>query len=130
MRTTALRRALVDGLASVGECRHAVGAAALGMDGLGEPEGDSFNGETTLVASPPEGLRACLGEGGVRLVRLLLRRIEACVRETLDEHPRFKPMDIFDIPLEPFPRSTRERHVIKNGIPVHILYYERDGQDD
>lgn len=47
------------------------------------------------------------------------------MRETLDEHPRFKPMDIFDIPLEPFPRSTRERHVIKNGIPVHILYYER-----
>ncbi len=47
------------------------------------------------------------------------------MRETLAAHPAFEPVDVFDYPIEPFPRSTRERHVISNGIPVHTLYYER-----
>ena len=79
------RRALVDGLASMGECRHAIGAAVLGMDGLTDPESPRYNGETTLVASPPERLAPFLGEGGVRLVRLLLWRVERAVRAHLGE---------------------------------------------
>lgn len=47
------------------------------------------------------------------------------MREILAAHPAFKPVDVFDFPLEPFPRSTRERHVIRGGIPIHTIYYQR-----
>jgi tRNA (guanine-N7-)-methyltransferase len=47
------------------------------------------------------------------------------MRQTLDAHEAFAAMDIFDIPSQPFPRSTRERHVIGFGLPVHLLYYVR-----
>lgn len=49
------------------------------------------------------------------------------MREVLDDHPSFRPVDIFEAPMQPFPRSTRERHVISKGIPVHLVYYERIG---
>ncbi len=64
-------------------------------------------------------------EGGKLWIRTDVGTFADDMRETLDAHESFEPMDIFDIPLEPFPRSTRERHVIQAGIPVHILYYER-----
>lgn len=47
------------------------------------------------------------------------------MREVLRAHPEFKPLDLFDFPAEPFPRSTRERHVIRAGIPIHSIYYQR-----
>ncbi|MFW5968528.1 MAG: tRNA (guanosine(46)-N7)-methyltransferase TrmB [Persicimonas sp.] len=47
------------------------------------------------------------------------------MRQLLDEHRAFEPMDIFEIPIEPLPRSTRERHVVESGIPVHLVYYVR-----
>ncbi|AWV89372.1 tRNA (guanosine(46)-N7)-methyltransferase TrmB [Bradymonas sediminis] len=47
------------------------------------------------------------------------------MRETLAAHPEFEPLDVFDYPLEHFPRSTRERHVIRGGIPIHTIYYKR-----
>lgn len=47
------------------------------------------------------------------------------MREILDAHEAFEPLDVFDYPLEPFPRSTRERHVIQAGIPIHTLYYKK-----
>ena len=56
-----------------------------GMDGLSDPESVDYNGELTLVASPPEQLRPFLGEGGVRLVRLFLARIRDAVRTHFDE---------------------------------------------
>ena len=79
------RRAVVDDLASASECRHAIGASMFGMDGLSDPESVDYNGELTLVASPPEQLRPFLGEGGVRLVRLFLARIRDAVRTHFDE---------------------------------------------
>lgn len=47
------------------------------------------------------------------------------MREILSAHPDFTPLDVFDFPLAPFPRSTRERHVIRGGIPIHTIYYRR-----
>jgi len=47
------------------------------------------------------------------------------MREILAAHPAYKPVDVFDFPLAPFPRSTRERHVIRGGIPIHTIYYQR-----
>jgi tRNA (guanine-N7-)-methyltransferase len=47
------------------------------------------------------------------------------MRQTLDEHPDFAPVDLEDIPSQPFPHSTREKHVIRMGLPVHVLYYEK-----
>ena len=79
------RRAVVDGLASASECQHAIGASLLGMDGLSDPDSPTFNGELTLVASPPERLQPFLGEGGVRIVRLLLWRIVGALRSALGE---------------------------------------------
>lgn len=77
-------------------------------------------------------LASKMPEGGKVWIRTDVGTFADDMRETLDAHPSFKPMDVFDIPLEPFPRSTRERHVIESGIPVHVLYYERvgDASDD
>lgn len=47
------------------------------------------------------------------------------MRETINAHPGFAPVELSDIPNEPFPHSTREKHVIRMGLPVHVLYYER-----
>ena len=79
------KRAVVDDLASASECRHARGASLLAMDGLADPDSPAYNGELTLVASPPELLAPQLAEGGVRLVRLLLWRIANAVRTCFGE---------------------------------------------
>jgi tRNA (guanine-N7-)-methyltransferase len=47
------------------------------------------------------------------------------MREIIAAHQEFEPVDVFEFPLEPFPRSTRERHVIRGGIPIHTIYYQR-----
>jgi tRNA (guanine-N7-)-methyltransferase len=51
------------------------------------------------------------------------------MRETLDEHPAFAAVPLEAIPHEPLPQSTREKHVIRMGLPVHVLYYERVEDD-
>jgi len=64
----------VDGVASVAACRHAIGACVLGIDPIriddphnaSDPRAAAYNGEHTLLASPPRALRATLGEGAHR----------------------------------------------------------------
>ncbi len=70
-------------------------------------------------------LSAKMKPGGKLWIRTDVGTFADDMRETIDAHPDFRPMDVFDIPLEPFPRSTRERHVIESGIPVHLVYYEK-----
>lgn len=64
-----------------------------------------------------------LRPGGPLWVRTDVGPFADDMREVLDDHPAFEPMDAFEVPLQPFPRSTRERHVIESGLPVHLVYY-------
>ena len=98
------RRAVVDNLASPSECRHAIGASLFGMDGLGDQESDSYNGELTLVASPPERLKPFLGEGGCRLVQSLLWKIALAVKECLGETRKLYLSGALLTRLQPPPR--------------------------
>lgn len=43
----------------------------------------------------------------------------------IDAHCHFRALPADDYPVDPFPRSTRERHVIRQGLPVHCLYYQK-----
>lgn len=63
--------------------------------------------------------------GGTIWIRTDVGTFADDMRDTLAAHPMFKPLDVFAYPLEPFPRSTRERHVVRAGIPVHTIYYQR-----
>jgi tRNA (guanine-N7-)-methyltransferase len=47
------------------------------------------------------------------------------MRDHLETHPDFEALPFFDYPLEPFPLTTRERHIIDEGLPIHLLYYLR-----
>ncbi|TXD37602.1 tRNA (guanosine(46)-N7)-methyltransferase TrmB [Lujinxingia vulgaris] len=46
-------------------------------------------------------------------------------REVLDAHPEFEHLPFEEMPVEPFPRTTREVKILRKGIPVHTLYYVR-----
>ena len=88
-----LLRVAVDCVASVAECRHAIGACVLGIDPIriddphnaSDPRAAAYNGEHTLLASPPRALRATLGEGARRLVELLLWRVREALNVNFGE---------------------------------------------
>uniref|UniRef100_A0A7S2HJ38 Fe2OG dioxygenase domain-containing protein n=1 Tax=Haptolina brevifila TaxID=156173 RepID=A0A7S2HJ38_9EUKA len=80
-----LRRAVLEGIASVAECQHVIGATLLGTDGLVDAESPNYNGELTLVCSPPSMLRPVLGEGVSRMIGLLLGRILREVQRVFEE---------------------------------------------
>ncbi len=46
-------------------------------------------------------------------------------RRTLGAHPAFEALAPEGYPREPFPRSTRERYCIKQGIPINTVYFRR-----
>lgn len=66
----ATQRVAVDSVASPEECRTAMGATIVAMEGL-----PSQGGETTLEASEPGVLESWMGEGARRLVRGLCGRV-------------------------------------------------------
>lgn len=47
------------------------------------------------------------------------------MRDILVAHPAFEPVPPDEFPAEPFPRSTREKHVVGEGIPVNLVYFQR-----
>ncbi len=51
------------------------------------------------------------------------------MQATLDAHPDFEPLGFDEIPTEPLPRTTRERNIINEKIPIHLLYYRRRPRD-
>ena len=118
----ARRRVVVDDLASASECRHAIGASMLGMDGLDEPESSAYNGERTLVASPPELLKPFLGEGGARLVRRLLARIRDAVRVHFEEgRPLFLSGALLTRLQPPPSRTAAEQSKAAGGSYVYSV---------
>ncbi|RAL23551.1 tRNA (guanosine(46)-N7)-methyltransferase TrmB [Lujinxingia litoralis] len=46
-------------------------------------------------------------------------------RVDLDAHPEFELLPFEEMPLEPYPRTTREVKILRKGLPVHTLYYVR-----
>lgn len=104
------RRAVLDGLASESECLHAVGTAVLGMDPH-RPDSDdvpsTFNGELSLVVSPPERtVRTSVGEGACRLVSLLLWRVQQALRTALEEDKPLYLAGAMLTQLQPPPTAT------------------------
>lgn len=47
------------------------------------------------------------------------------MQEIIDAHPEFIPLSSDEIPLQPFPRTTREVSIMRKGLPIHLLYYRR-----
>jgi len=47
------------------------------------------------------------------------------MRAVLNAHPEFRLLPLERYPMQPFPRSERDRLSISKGMPVQILYYER-----
>lgn len=47
------------------------------------------------------------------------------MRDVLLEHEGFEPVPPEEFPLEPFPRSTRERKWIAEGNPVNLVYFRK-----
>lgn len=47
------------------------------------------------------------------------------MRDTLLAHPEFEPVAPEQFPLQPFPRSTRERHWVAAKNPVNLVYFSR-----
>ena len=82
-----LTRAVFEGIASIAECQHAIGAAVLAMDPyrVDDDEDADYNGERTLVVSPPSTLKPLAGEGGARLISLFLWRITVALRDAFDK---------------------------------------------
>ena len=100
------RRALFDGVASTTECQHAIGATLLGTDGLVDVDSAEYNGELSLVCSPPETVRSFLGEGAVRLVSLLLDRIQTALRGAFGESRQLFLAGALLSRLQPPPRRA------------------------
>lgn len=66
-----------------------------------------------------------MAPGGRLYIRTDVGTLADWMREHLDEHPAFEPLSPESFPVEPFPRSTRERHIMGYGMPMFPLYYVR-----
>jgi hypothetical protein len=67
--------------------------------------------------------------GGTLWIRTDVGPLADDMRDVLVEHPDFEPLPFDEFPDEPFPRSTRERHVIGEGMPVNVVYFQRRRED-
>lgn len=47
------------------------------------------------------------------------------MRDTLLAHPEFEPLPPEEFPVQPFPRSTRERKWVAAHNPVNLVYFRR-----
>ena len=63
--------------------------------------------------------------GGHLWIRTDVGPLADDMRQTLVAHPHFEPLPLTEYPRKPFPRSTRERHVVRQGMPIHTLYWRR-----
>lgn len=70
-------------------------------------------------------LHAKMAEGANLWVRTDVGPLADDMRDTLTEHPGFEPLPPDEYPLEPFPRSTRERKWVADHNPVHLVYFRR-----
>lgn len=66
-----------------------------------------------------------MAPGGKVYIRTDVGPLADWMREHLDEHPAFEPIAPEDFPTEPFPRSTRERHIMGYGMPMYPVYFRR-----
>lgn len=66
-----------------------------------------------------------MAAGGKLWIRTDVGPFADDMRDILVDHPEFEPVHPEDYPDEPFPRSTREKHVIREGIPVNLVYFQR-----
>ncbi len=66
--------------------------------------------------------------GGHLWIRTDVGPLAEDMEEVLAAHPAFEPLPLEEFPLVPFPRTTRERTILKRGLPVHPLYYRRVAQ--
>jgi tRNA (guanine-N7-)-methyltransferase len=66
-----------------------------------------------------------MAPGGRVYIRTDVGPLADWMRGHLDEHPAFVTLAPEDYPTQPFPRSTRERHIMRFGMPMHPLYYVR-----
>jgi tRNA (guanine-N7-)-methyltransferase len=69
-----------------------------------------------------------MAPGGKLWIRTDVGPFADDMRDVLVEHPDFEPTPAEDFPDEPFPRSTREKHVVREGIPVNLVYFQRAEQ--
>ena len=61
--------------------------------------------------------------GGHLWIRTDVGPLADDMRQTLVAHPRFEPLSLEEYPAEILPRSTRERHVVRQKMPIHTLYW-------
>ena len=119
---TPRRRAVYDGLASARECTHAIGMAILAMDGACDRDAPEYNGESTLVVSPPEVIPSGLGAGASRLVALLLWRVLGAVRDAFEESRLLTVAGALLTRLEPPPRATTAS---ADSYDYHVAHVDR-----
>ena len=66
-----------------------------------------------------------MADGGHLWIRTDVGPYADVMDDIIAEHSQFRPLAPEEYPAEPFPRSTRERHVIRQGLPVHCLYFRK-----
>ncbi|MFU8804626.1 MAG: tRNA (guanine(46)-N(7))-methyltransferase TrmB [Bradymonadaceae bacterium] len=79
------------------------------------------------IIQPPmlDLLEKKMSSGAVLWIRTDVGPLADDMREVLAEHGAFEPLPFEDYPTVPFPRTTREVHIIKKGLPIHLLYFRR-----
>ena len=63
--------------------------------------------------------------GGKVWIRTDVGPLADDMRSTLLDHDAFRAMQLDEFPLEPFPWTNREYHCFEQGLPAHLVYFER-----
>lgn len=66
-----------------------------------------------------------MSAGGHLWIRTDVGPLADDMRSIIDQHPAFELLPWEEMPVEPFPRTTREEKIIRKRLPIHTLYYRR-----